>query len=100
VVAFTIYGWVVFPAFGLLARGISERSGTGGSAASAVSVSPERELLEALRRHGEVSAARAAMETSLSVKDADAMLGKLARDGHLEVRAKDGGVFYSLWGSE
>lgn len=99
----TIYGWVVFPAFGLLARGLSEtpEPSAGASRPSPVpAVSPERELLEALRRHGELTPARAAMETSLSVAEADEMLGELARGGHLEVRAHDGGVFYALWGSE
>lgn len=92
----TIYGWVVFPALGLLARGVSEASETRPEPSPGAS--PERELLEALRRNGEVTAARAAMETSLSVAAAEAMLGELARAGHLEVRARDGGVFYALWG--
>lgn len=99
---FTIYGWVVFPAFGLLARGVSEVSeaAPGRAVEGAPGVSQEGELLEALRRHGELTAARAAMETSLSVAGADKMLGELAKDGHLEVRARDGGVFYALWGVE
>lgn len=99
----TIYGWVVFPAFGLLARGLSETPETSAGASrpsSVSSASPERELLEALRRRGELTPARAAMETSLSVAEADEMLGELAKDGHLEVRARDGGVFYAMWGSE
>lgn len=99
----TIYGWAVFPAFGLLARGMSEVSEERPkrvSEAGPSTISPERELLEALRRRGELTSARAAMETSLSVAEADGMLGRLAGDGHLEVRARDGGVFYSLWRPE
>jgi hypothetical protein len=99
----TMYGWVVFPAFGLLARGVSEVSKESPkrvSEATPSTISPERDLLEALRRNGELTPARAAMETSLSVAEADEMLGGLAKDGHLEVRVKDGGVFYAMWGSE
>lgn len=98
----TIYGWVVFPAIGLLVRGLSETSEGGAKRMAEASSpgSPERELLEALRRHGEITPARTAMETSLSVAEADGMLGELARDGHLELRVKDGGVFYAMWGEE
>ena len=93
---FTTYFWVAFPAFGLLARGIA------GSSERRAAISPtrstgERELLEALRREGEVSPARAAIETSLSVAEADAMLKKLAEAGHLEIRVHGGGLFYALW---
>lgn len=95
---FTIYGWAMFPAFGVLARGAAGLS--EGRVKSASMTSPERELLEALQRHGELTPARAAMETSLSVSEADKMLGELAGDGHLEVRVHDGGVFYALWRAE
>jgi hypothetical protein len=57
----------------------------------------ERELLEALARHGEMTPARAALETSLSVSEADRMLSELARDGHIEVRAREGRLGYALW---
>ena len=93
-----IYFWVIFPAFGLLVRGIAglSDSGTELSAAS----SKERELLEALREYGELAPARAAMETSLTVSEADEMLKGLAEGGHLEVRVRAGGLFYSLWEPE
>lgn len=93
---FTTYFWVAFPAFGLLTRGIassSERRATISPARS----NGEKELLEALRREGEISPARVAMETSLSVAEADAKLKKLAEAGHLEVRVRGGGLFYALW---
>ena len=93
-----VFGWMIFPAFGLLVRGItglSERS-TGLPAANG----RERELLGALREHGELTPARAAMETSLTVAEADRMLKELAEGGHLEVRARGGGLFYALWESE
>ncbi|HKZ26742.1 MAG TPA: hypothetical protein VJ086_02465, partial [Rubrobacteraceae bacterium] len=57
----------------------------------------QRELLEALRREGEITSARAAMETSLSVLEADTMLKELAEAGHLEVRVRGGGLFYAFW---
>ncbi len=48
----------------------------------------ERELLEALGRRGEITAARAALETSLTVAQADEMLSKLAAElGPQDVRA-------------
>jgi hypothetical protein len=77
---FTTYFWVAFPAFGL-----SEE---------------ERELLEAIRESGEISAAAAAARTSLTVAEADRRLRELAENGHIEIRTRGGAVFYALWGSE
>jgi hypothetical protein len=57
----------------------------------------EKELLKALAHHGELTAARAALETSLSVSEADRMLSRLAKDGHVEVRAREGRLGYALW---
>ena len=57
----------------------------------------ERELLEALVRHGEITPARAALETTLSVAEADRMLSELAKNGHIEVRAREGRLGYALW---
>ena len=59
--------------------------------------SKERELLGALARRGELSPALAALETSLTVAEADRMLSGLAESGHLEVRAHEGRIGYSLW---
>lgn len=63
-----VFGWAVFPAFGVFARGVaglveSHQDALPGN-------SKERELLGALREHGEVSSMRVAMETSLSVEEA------------------------------
>lgn len=44
----------------------------------------ERELLEALRARGELTSAQVAMETSLTVAEADKMLKELTEGGHLE----------------
>ena len=62
--------------------------------------SKERELLEALRDRGELIPAQAAVETSLSVREADEMLKELAEGGHLEVRVRGGALSYSLWDYE
>jgi hypothetical protein len=94
---FTTYGWVSFPAFALLVRGVAGLS--EGRGRSRPAESRERELLRALRERGELTPTRAAMETSLSVAAADEMLRELAEGGHLEVRVRGGALFYALWGS-
>jgi hypothetical protein len=91
--------WVIFPAFGLLVRGIAGLS-DGGSRFPSVASGGERELLGALREHGELTPAEAAMETSLSVAEADRILKELAEGGHLQVRVRGGGLSYSLWGRD
>jgi hypothetical protein len=57
----------------------------------------ERELLLALERHGEITAARAALETSLGVAAAEEMLSELASEGHVRVNAREGTLAYALW---
>jgi hypothetical protein len=90
-----VCGWMIFPAFGLLVRGVAGLS-EGGTKLSAAN-SKERELLGALRERGDLTPAEAAMETSLSVAEADEMLKGLAEGGHLQVRVRGGGLSYSLW---
>ncbi len=92
-----VFGWMIFPAFGLLVRGIAGLS--EGPDEPAVANSGERELLEALQRCGELTPAQAAMETSLTVDEADGMLDDLAAKGHLNVKVRGGGLFYGLWES-
>lgn len=90
----------LMPAFAAVARGLTglaesrtrERSGKVTEQES-----KERELLGALARRGELSPALAALETSLSVAEADRMLSDLAEGGHVEVRAREGRLAYSLW---
>ena len=60
----------------------------------------EKEVLEALARHGELTPARAALETSLGVAEADRVLSGLAKDGHREVRAREGRLEYALWDAD
>jgi hypothetical protein len=56
----------------------------------------EKELLRALERNEEVTAARAALETTLGVSEAEKMLTKLASGGHVEVSVRDGHLTYAL----
>ena len=92
---FTTYFWISFPAFGMLGSGVA---GLGASHPVRVSAqTKERELLGVLGELGEVSAVRAAAETSLAVAEADEMLKSLSEAGHLEVRVRNGGLFYALW---
>ena len=94
-----VFVWAVFPAFGLLLRGVVKLSHGAGTGQPVGNVK-ERELLGALREYGESTAARAAMETSLTVPEADEMLEGLAGGGHPGVRVRGGGLFYASWESE
>ena len=57
---------------------------------------PERQLLEAIERRGEITPTRAALETTLTVHEADRMLSDLAEQGHLNIRAENGKLVYTL----
>ena len=57
----------------------------------------EKELLEALARRGALTVAGVALETSLTVEEADRMLSALAAKGHLEVTVARGRLLYCLW---
>jgi hypothetical protein len=94
-----IFGWMVFPALGTFAKGIAGLVDSRQEERMPQN-SKERELLEALRDRGELTPAQAAVETSLTVKEADGMLKELAEGGHLEVRIHGGGLSYSLWDYE
>jgi len=95
---FTTYFWIAFPAFGLLVRGVA---GLSEARPARVTVKDgERELLLALRKHGELTPVSTASETSLSVAEADRRLRELAEGGHLDVRVRGGGIFYALWENE
>jgi hypothetical protein len=56
----------------------------------------EKELLRVLDRREEITAARAALETPLSIAEAERILTKLASGGHVEVRARGGTLVYAL----
>ena len=56
-------------------------------------------MLSAIRDNGgSITPAEAAMETSLTVREADKMLSELAGGGHLAVESRGGALFYSLPG--
>jgi capsular polysaccharide biosynthesis protein len=80
-------------AVGLTASGSRETP----ARAPATDGAKEKELLEALGRRGALTVAGVALETSLTVEEADRMLSALAAKGHLEVRVARGRLLYSLW---
>ena len=87
----------VIAAAALLGKGASDLRGQ--QRALAPPVSKERELLSTIRDNGgSITPAEAAMETSLTVREADGMLSELAGSGHLAVEIRDGALFYSLPG--
>ena len=95
-----LLGWMVpfllFPALALASRGVAGVL-EARSRGPVEEERKEKELLEALARHGEITPARAALETTLSVSEADRMLSGLAKGGHIEVRAGEGRLGYALW---
>jgi hypothetical protein len=97
---FFFFWWVIpfflVPALVLSVRGLVDLV-EGRSRRSVDKDRKEKELLEALARKGKITAARAALETSLSVSEADGMLSELAKEGHVEVRAREGRLVYALW---
>ncbi len=56
----------------------------------------ERQLLEVIERNGEITPARAALQTSLTVDEAEGLLSELAQKGHLDVRVEGSKLVYSL----
>ena len=88
----------MFPASVLLALGLSRLEHQRRKAISP-RVSKERELLLAMRNNkGSITPAEAAMETSLTVSEADKMLSELAGGGHLHVESSEGTLVYRLPG--
>ncbi len=63
----------------------------------ATEAAKEKELLGALGRRGKLTVAGVALETSLTVGEADRMLSALAAKGHLEVTVEHGRLLYALW---
>jgi hypothetical protein len=82
----------------LLALGLS-RLEQQRRKALAPRVSKERELLSAIRDNtGSITPTEAAMQTSLTVGEADKILTELATGGHLQVESSEGTLFYKLPG--
>ncbi len=87
----------VIAAAALFGKGVSEMRGR--QRALTPPVSKERELLSAIRDNGgSITPAEAALETSLTVREADQMLSELAASGHLTVESRSGALFYGLPG--
>ena len=85
----------VIGAAALIGIGLSKTRGR--QRAVAPPVDKERELLSAIRDNGgSITPAEAAMETSLTVREADKMLSDLAGGGHLAVESRGGSLFYAL----
>ena len=97
--AFLILCWIVFMALGTFARGVA-RLMESRQEQWLPKNDRERELLEALRDRGELTSVQVAVQTSLSVREADEMLKELAEGGHLEIRVRGGSLSYSLWSHE
>ena len=88
----------MFPALVLLALGISKLQEKKQRSVTP-KLGKERELLSAIRDNGgSITPTEAAMETSLTVREADGMLSELAGGGHLAVESRNGALFYSLPG--
>ena len=97
-----LLGWialfVLLPRLGSSTRRITPLLERRASAPLEVSENrKEKELLEALALYGDITPTRAALETSLSVSEAERMLSELTKNGHLQVRAREGGLVYALW---
>ncbi len=58
----------------------------------------EKQLLMAIRDSDGLTAVEAALETSLTVDDADKLLSRLAERGHLHLQSRNGALFYVLPG--
>ena len=56
----------------------------------------EKELLQALDRRGKLTAAGAALESSLTVEEAERMLEALAAKGYLKITVEHGRLLYAL----
>jgi hypothetical protein len=86
----------MFPASVLLALGLSRLQQQRRRAVSP-RVGTERELLLAMQNNsGSITPAEAAMETSLTVSEADKTLSELAAGGHLRVESSEGTLVYRL----
>ena len=88
----------MFPASVLLALGLS-RLEQQRRKDVAPRGNKERELLSAIRDNsGSITPAEAAMQTSLTVGEADEMLSELTSGGHLRVESSEDTLFYRLPG--
>jgi capsular polysaccharide biosynthesis protein len=80
--------------------GRAEALGSLGGRHSIVERVKEKKLLRALGQRGKLTAVEAALETSLTVEEANRILFELAARGHLKVTVGHGGLLYSFWGED
>jgi len=57
----------------------------------------EKKLLRALGRRGKLTAVEAALESELSVEEANRMLFDLVAKGHLQLIVEHGRLYYAFW---
>jgi hypothetical protein len=69
---------------------------TRGRTQESTEKSAERQLLEVIESQGEITPARAALQTSLTVDEAERLMSELAQKGHLDVRVEGSKLVYSL----
>ncbi len=69
------------------------------SASTRLKSGGEKQLLIVLRNVGSITPIQAALETSLTVDEAEEILSRLANRGHLHVQSRDGTLYYLLPGS-
>ena len=96
------YNWWLILVFGAvlpIALGLGNRIAPShkGKVQPPSGIQGEKELLELLERHGELTPLAAATKTSLTISEADQMLSDLAQKGHLQVRIDGGKMSYALW---
>ncbi|CAN5678206.1 hypothetical protein BH24ACT21_BH24ACT21_03730 [soil metagenome] len=100
--AFGLFGislWFLIPAAILIGLGLRDLNRQRDRSLLAAENNKERELLSAIRDNDySITPAEAAMEISLTVREADEMLSELAGGGHLQVESQDGALYYSLPG--
>src|SRR5215204_1254280 len=90
---------LMIPAVALLASALQEANKR--RRALPLASDKERELLSAIRDNGGIiTPTEAAMETSLTVREADLMLFELAGGGHLSVESAGGTLCYALPGRQ
>jgi capsular polysaccharide biosynthesis protein len=77
-------------------QGIGQ-AGVLGRDRSIVERVKEKKLLLALGRRGKLTAVEAALESSLSVEEANRMLFDLVAKGHLQLIVEHGRLYYAFW---
>lgn len=67
-----------------------------GNSQESVEKSAQRQLLEVIERNGEITPAIAALQTPLTVEEAEQLLSELAKRGQLDVSVEGSRLVYAL----